>query len=142
MKIKFSTQLKLSVVILLIFASASASAQFNASLSGTVQDVTQAVIPGASVTLINDDTQATQTVISGATGTYQFNKLPPGSYTVKVVAKGFEQNMTSNVSVAAETPRSFNVTMQIGAEGQVVTVNADLTPTPSILRRQHRYDHR
>ena len=128
MKIKFSTQLKLSVVILLIFASASASAQFNASLSGTVQDVTQAVIPGASVTLINDDTQATQTVISGATGTYQFNKLPPGSYTVKVVAKGFEQNMTSNVSVAAETPRSFNVTMQIGAEGQVVTVNADLTP--------------
>jgi hypothetical protein len=115
-------------VALLLLASVSARAQFNASLSGMVQDNTQAVIPGATVTLTNNATQATQTVTSGDAGSYQFNELPPGSYTVKVTAKGFEQNTLSNVTVVAETPRNLNVTMQLGLESQTVTVNAESVP--------------
>jgi hypothetical protein len=115
-------------VALLLLASVSARAQFNASLSGTVQDNTQALIPGATVTLTNDATQATRTITSGGTGTYQFNELPPGSYTVKVTAKGFKQNTVSNVAVAAETPRSLNLTMQLGQESQEITVNGELAP--------------
>jgi len=115
-------------VALLLLAGVSARAQFSASLSGTVTDSTQAVIPGATVTITNDGTQATQKAISGDAGTYQFNELPPGIYTVSVAAKGFQQNTTSNVAVAAETPRNLNVTMQAGQESQSVTVNADAIP--------------
>ena len=111
-----------------LFAFVPANAQFNASLSGTVLDPSQAVIPGATVTLINDSTQVTQTATSGAEGTYQFSELPPGTYTVKVAAKGFQQNTTSNVAVAAETPRTLNITMATGAETTTVIVNADLVP--------------
>lgn len=85
----------LAAVVLLLFAAAPAQAQFNASLSGTVMDPTQAVIPGAIVTLTNEATQVTQTQTSGAAGTYQFNQLPPGNYTLATTAKGFQQNTTA-----------------------------------------------
>jgi hypothetical protein len=45
-----------------------------------------------------------------------------------VAAKGFQQNLQSNVSVAAETPRNLDVTLQAGQESQTVTVNADSQP--------------
>lgn len=128
MKIRFLKNIKHAGALFLLLASVSASAQFNASLSGTVQDGTQAVIPGAAVTLINNATQATRTVTSGGAGTYQFNELPPGTYTVKVTSNGFQQHTISNVAVAAETPRSLNITMQTGSTTQEVTVNGESVP--------------
>lgn len=128
MKIQFLARLKFAGAALLLLASLSGQAQFNASLSGTVLDPTQAVIPGATVILTNDGTKATQTVVSGDAGNYQFNELAPGTYTVKASAKGFQQSTVSNVAVAAETPRSLNLTMETGAETQSITVNADLVP--------------
>jgi Carboxypeptidase regulatory-like domain len=59
-------------VVLLLFSSFS-YAQFNASLSGTVADPTGAVIPGATVTLRSNATQAVRTATSGSQGTYQFS---------------------------------------------------------------------
>src|SRR5579875_1031064 len=123
----------------LVCAASAAHAQFNASLNGTVQDPTQAAIPNATITLINNGTQAKQTVTSGADGAFAFSELAPGDYTVQVTAAGFAKNTTSNVTVAAESPRSLTVTMQTGAETQTVNVNADTVPVlqttdPSIGR--------
>ena len=122
-----------------VCAASVGEAQFNASLNGTVQDPTQAAIPNATVTLINNGTQAKQTITSGADGAFAFGELPPGTYTVVVTAASFAKNTISNVSVVAETPRSLNVTMQTGAETQTVNVNADTIPVlqtsdPSIGR--------
>jgi len=128
MKIRFLARAAFAGAALLLLADVSANAQFGASLSGTVADSTQAIISGAKVTLTNNATQATQAVTSGAAGTYQFNELPPGVYTVTATAKGFQQNTVSNVAVAAETPRSLDLTMQLGQESQTVTVNADMAP--------------
>lgn len=128
MKIRFLKRTAFALAGLLLAAAIPASAQFSASLSGTVLDTTQAIIPSAKVTLTNNATHATQTVTSGTAGTYQFNELPPGIYTVTSTAKGFQQNTVSNVAVAAETPRSLDLTMEIGAETQTVNVNADAVP--------------
>jgi hypothetical protein len=125
---KLMAPVKFACIALLLLAGLSAKAQFNASLSGTVLDPTQAIIPGATVTITNVDTQASKTTTSGDAGTFQFTELPPGTYTVSVTAKGFQQNTVSNVAIAAETPRSLNVAMQIGQESQTFTVNADLAP--------------
>ncbi|HEY4379402.1 MAG TPA: carboxypeptidase regulatory-like domain-containing protein, partial [Acidobacteriaceae bacterium] len=128
MTIRSWARLTFAAAFFLLLASGSASAQFSASLSGTVLDPTQAVVPGATVVLTNDATHATQTVVSGDSGSYQFNSLPPGSYSVVVTAKGFQQTTVSNIAVAAETPRSLNLTVQQGAETQTVTVNGDFVP--------------
>jgi hypothetical protein len=103
-------------------------AQFGSSITGTVLDPTGAAIPGATVTLKNSATQVTQTAQSGATGTYRFGELPPGDYMVTVTAKGFGQNVQSNVALVAETPRNLDITLQTGQESQTVTVNADSIP--------------
>ena len=128
MNTRFSALVKFAGVLALLLAGVSAHAQFNASLSGTVLDPTQAVIPGATVTLIDNGTQVTKTSTSTASGTFQFSELPPGTYTIKVAATGFQQNTVSNVAVSAETPRSLNVTMQTGQASQEVTVNAESLP--------------
>jgi hypothetical protein len=125
---KMMAWIKTASAALILFACVSASAQFNASLSGTVLDPDQAVIPGTVITLTNDATQATKTVTSGDAGTYQFSELPPGKYTVKATAKGFQQNSVTNIDVAAETPRTLNLTMQAGTDSQTVNVNADEVP--------------
>jgi hypothetical protein len=93
-----------------------------------VLDPTKAVIPGATVTLTDNATQTAKTSTSSGDGTYQFNELPPGTYTLKATANGFQQNTVSNVTVAAETPRSLDITMQTGQETQTVNVNADSVP--------------
>jgi hypothetical protein len=115
-------------LILVALMGTAAHAQFNASLSGTVLDSTQAAIPNATVVLTNIATQATATAKSGGSGAFQFSQLPPGNYTVVVTAKGFQQNTTSNVAIAAETPRNLNVLLQPGSESSSVTVNGDAVP--------------
>ncbi len=116
------------VLVAALLLSPLAHAQFNASISGTVLDPTGAAIPGATVTLTNVETQAKQTSQSGGEGTYQFSSLGPGTYSINVSAKGFQQNAISNVAVAAETPRTLNLTLQTGVETQTVTVDADTQP--------------
>jgi len=126
---KFLRPLGFLLALIVLLAAGTASAQFNASLSGTVLDSTQAAIPGATVVLTNGATQAKHTVTSGAEGTFQFSELPPGTYSLTVTAKGFSQNAISNVEVAAETPRSLNVTLQTGQETTTVNVDANTQPT-------------
>jgi hypothetical protein len=107
----------------------AAHAQFGASLSGTVLDPSGLVIQGATVKLTNNATQITATVTTNDTGFYNFSELPPGDYSLVVTATNFKTNNTTDIELAAETPRSLNVNMETGsAQAQSVTVNADLTP--------------
>jgi hypothetical protein len=126
---KFLRSLGFVFAVILCLAAGTATAQFNAGLSGTVFDSTKAAIPGATVTLTNTQTQQSQTVKSGGTGSYQFNELTPGTYNLQVTANGFEQDMVSNISIVAESPRSVDVTLATGQESQTVTVNGDSLPT-------------
>jgi hypothetical protein len=118
----------LALALFALIFTGAAHAQFNASLSGTVQDSTQAAIPGATVTLTNTATQAVRTAHSGSTGTYQFSELPPGTYNLSVTAKGFQQNSLTGIGIVAETPRNIDVTMSLGQETQTVNVNANTEP--------------
>ncbi len=53
-------------------------AQFNASLQGTVQDPSGAVVPGAHVKFVNTGTQATQETTTNDQGFYRFNQIAAG----------------------------------------------------------------
>ena len=116
-----------ALVALLLFSSFS-YAQFNASLSGTVADPTGAVIPGATVTLRSNATQAVRTATSGSQGTYQFSELPPGDYSLTGAAKGFQGTSLDHINLVAETPRNIDLKLQIGASDQTVTVSANDVP--------------
>jgi outer membrane receptor protein involved in Fe transport len=119
----------LSLISFLTFlVTPSAYAQFSAQLSGTVTDATGAVIPNANVTLTDEATHVVRNAISTSAGSYSFQQLPPGSFTIEATAKGFKASTVSNVSVVAESHRDVDIKLEIGGAGETVTVNGDTAP--------------
>ncbi len=117
------------LAVLFLFLPIALHAQFSASLSGTVEDNTGAVIPNATLTLTQDATQAKKTTTASGEGSYRFNELAPGSYTLNVSAPGFKPSTTTGVMVSAETPRGVDVHLDAGpATSSSVTVNANTLP--------------
>jgi hypothetical protein len=121
--VKFLSTLSL----LLLCLALPASAQFDASVSGSVLDPTGAVIPGAAVTLTNTATNQVQTTTSSDAGFYRFGSLALGSYNVDVAIKGFVKNSLT-VALNSQTPRDLNITLTPGSSGDTVTVTADQLP--------------
>ena len=70
-------------------------------LVGTVSDNTGAVIPGATITVVNVGTQAKRTVTSNEQGEYSFALLPPGDYTLDVSALGFKSYSVTKIALSA-----------------------------------------
>jgi hypothetical protein len=115
----------LLAVMLLLLAMPALHAQTTAQISGLVTDATGAVIPGATVTLVNEATQDTRVVKSNGDGLYSFPALLPSSYTIKVTAKGFEPKDLTGLILHAGDERAVPVfALTVGSESQTVTVQA------------------
>ncbi len=109
---------------LLFFAATTFSmAQATTSLNGRVTDRTGAVIPGASVKLTLQATGAARENKTDESGQYQFSQLVPGSYTLVVSASGFATNRRTNMDLLVSQPATVNVTLQLAAVAEQVTVN-------------------
>jgi Carboxypeptidase regulatory-like domain len=101
------------------------NAQFNASLSGTVQDPSGAIVPGASVVLTNVGSQKVLTITTGSDGSYHFNELPPAHYKLVVTAAGFKATTFEDISLDGQAPRNVDVKLATGGNTETVTVNSD-----------------
>jgi len=93
------------------------------SVQGTVTDEKGAVIVGATVRVFNTTSKFDQTVTTDQTGTYKINNVPFNTYTVHVIADGFQENDTQ-VDVHSALPASNNVTLKVGEASLTVDVNA------------------
>src|SRR5262249_48640606 len=83
-----------SVLGLLLAFSASPFAQTgNAQLGGVVQDPSQALIPGVTITAKNVDTGVTLTQLTNESGVYSFPVLPPGTYEISAELSGFKKSV-------------------------------------------------
>ena len=84
-------RLRLFVAALLMLSALPAFAQkFTEAIRGTVTDTSNAVIAGAKVTLKNEETGLTRSMVTNADGNYSFADLPVGSYRVEVEFTGFK----------------------------------------------------
>src|SRR5258705_4662693 len=88
------------------FSTSAAHAQFRTSIQGTVTDPAGAVIPGATLTLTDTDTNHVLTATSNASGVYNFNALPPDHYNLTVSAKDFKQRVLHDVHLIPEQPNA------------------------------------
>ena len=95
-----------------------------ADILGTVTDATGAVIPNATVTVVNLDTHDQRTATTNGSGDYQFTLLPVGRYTVTVKETGFKTASTSNLAVEAGDRARSDVKLETGGESETVTVEA------------------
>jgi hypothetical protein len=100
-----------------LFAQVSTS-----RLTGTVQDSSGAVVAGATVTLRNEGTGATRAVNSSENGSYTFDAIPTGLYTVEVEARGFKKTVLRNNEVRIGQPTTVNATVDVGQVTETVEV--------------------
>ena len=112
------------VAMLLWCAAPALHAQFRTSIQGVVTDPTGAVIPGATLTLTDNGTNAKQVRTSDDSGVYNFNALPPDSFTLVVTKDGFQEKKLVNLQLNPEQANAINVEMTPGTATQTVTVNA------------------
>lgn len=106
----------------------TAQAQYRASIQGVVTDPTGAVIPGAKLTLTDTGTNETQVRTSDANGIYNFNALPPDTFTLVVEKEGFQKKELDALQLIPEQPNAINVVMAVGASTATVTVDASAAP--------------
>ncbi len=118
----------LSVACLFALALQSAprlAAQIAAGgLTGTVKDASGAVVVDAQVTLTNNQTGVVQTTHSTSTGTYVFESLPVGTYTLRAARAGFQDVVINGIEVHIQVVLTEDVALTVGSEQQEVTVTA------------------
>lgn len=96
-------------------------------LAGTVLDASGAVLPGATITLVNLQTNETRTVVSTGTGAFLFSQLQPGLYKVAVELTGFKTATFTNVQVNVGQEYSITAKLEVGGVSETVEVTAGTT---------------
>lgn len=112
-----------------IFATQAARAQNIAgSVSGLVQDPQGAVVPGAKVTLVNEEqgTASARTVFTGPEGAFAFSPVLAGKYTLNVEAMGFKKYSQSGITLDVSQRLGLPpIGLEVGLTGESVTVEAN-----------------
>jgi hypothetical protein len=115
------------VVILEIFFSVPSSAQVaGATLSGTIKDLSGAVVPLAKVVIKNVATGVTTEVATNSEGFYTAANLLPGDYEVTISATGFNTERRTGILLTVGMEQVFDLSLHVGsATTQVVVVTAE-----------------
>lgn len=111
------------VAISVLSAIAVAQSEISGDIQGVVSDPSGAIVPGAAVTMKNNNTGATQTVTTNGSGAYRFALLPPGSYTVSASAKGF-QAVSNATQVNVGQATTLNLKLPVGGSSQTIEVTS------------------
>jgi len=94
------------------------------TVSGVVTDPNGAVVPGATVTITNSETQQSVVTTTSSEGRYTSPVLTSGTYTVKVDSSGFKSTVLTNLSVRSSSASRGNIRLEVGSVQEVVTITA------------------
>src|SRR6202167_6206066 len=102
MKMRTVRSLLLAGLFLAIGIILMPSSQAQQTLGGitrTVTDTSGAVISGAAITLVGNETKLNRTQTSSSTGSYTFVNLPIGTYTLTFTQQGFQSQNVPSIAV-------------------------------------------
>lgn len=94
------------------------------SIVGTVTDVSNAVVPMASVTITNVETGVTRTTTTNDQGAYNIPTVQNGTYNIEVKKEGFRTTRRERVAVSVDTVARVDVQVSIGQVSESITVAA------------------
>src|ERR1700730_11106576 len=121
--------LKRSALVLSLFAATAflfvpnaRAQQTLGGITGTVTDSSGAVISGATVTLIGDQTKLNRSQTTSSTGAYSFVNLPLGTYTLSFTQQGFQSQNIPSIQVQANRTATVNAELKIGNVSESITV--------------------
>jgi hypothetical protein len=120
-------QLDLLCILALVFTMAlvpaiMAQSASTATIVGQVLDPQGAVVPNANITATNPATGVGRSVVTTSTGNYTIPNLPPGTYNVKVEAKGFALGEAKNVILNVGDQRDLGFKLRVAGSSESVEV--------------------
>ncbi len=115
----------LAFTLLLLGTRTHAQTSFTGALTGIVTDPSGAIVPGATVRVINVATGDSHSFVSQTNGSYLAPFLAPGAYRVEVSKNGFKTVNLTGISIAVTETSTLNVTLEIGEVSQNVTVTTE-----------------
>ena len=113
-------------ILLIALLATLAFAQDSATVSGTVVDQANFVVPDAKITLLDVGRGAIRHTVADPAGFYIFSSLTPGLYSVEVTKKGFNTLRVERLRLGVRDRKTLILELQVApAEPTVVTITAE-----------------
>ncbi|MGH9672826.1 MAG: TonB-dependent receptor domain-containing protein [Bryobacteraceae bacterium] len=134
-----STHIAIACAVLAFWSTLARAQVTTATFYGIVNDPAAAVVPGATVALTNEGTQATLTQTTDAAGEFVFHFVPIGRYTLRIEAQGFKTAVNTGIALAAgqSIRRTFQLELGAVAERVEVTTQTPMVNTVSSEQREN-----
>jgi hypothetical protein len=113
----------------MFYSPVAVMAAANGSVSGTLKDPSGAVVPGATITLVNTAIKSKYKVLSNGQGFYSFPTLPVGHYDLTIEASGFTTRTKKNLSI--DTDATLQVDASLALAQRLDTVNVEAAEVAS-----------
>jgi outer membrane receptor protein involved in Fe transport len=110
---------------LLLLPAAAVPQAIYGTLTGTIADTTGGGVPGATVTITNEDTGLELSGVTDATGVYTIRNITGGTYTMKAALQGFKEFVQTGIPVTAGAIVRINGRLEVGALTETVTVTTE-----------------
>jgi carboxypeptidase family protein len=124
------------VLAMLVTAASLAAQSTTGSIQGTVKDNQEAVVPGATVTIRNVQTNAVRSATTDANGAYRFLNLPIGNYELTAELAGFAKYVRDGITVSLNQDAVVEVQIHPATISESIQVTADApllnTTTPEV----------
>jgi hypothetical protein len=106
-------------------ARAFGQGETTSAIVGEVTDSTGAVVPGASITITNQETGLKRSARTDDAGRFNFPQLKPGTYSVKVEAQGFQPKQNNDVVSGLGQKQTVNFTLNVAQSNESVEVSGE-----------------
>jgi hypothetical protein len=124
--LKFRSRSRLLAAALLLATAGAVTAQeFRATVRGRVVDSSQGALPGATVNVVNQDTNEVATATTNNEGSYTVPFLRPGRYTLTVEMSGFQTYTRRDMTLQVGQTADINVTLGVAGVAEQVNVTSE-----------------
>ena len=112
-------------VACLLPVKALAQGETTSAIIGEVKDATNAVVPGAMVTITSHETGLKRSARTDNAGRFNFPQLKPGTYSVRAEAHGFDPGQDDNVVAGLGQKQTVDFTLKVARSSETVEVSSE-----------------
>jgi hypothetical protein len=123
--VRFFVSATVAFAVLIPTTSVVTAQTITGSVRGTVTDSTGAVVPKATLTAANEATGVRTTTTSHEDGSYNFQFLPIGSYTISATATGFQTSQVGPMNLEIDQIAKIDFKLKVGSPSETVDVSAE-----------------
>ena len=113
---------KFLFTVLSLVSVAFAQTTGTATVVGSVTDNTGAIVPGATINLVNNETKFSYNGVTNAEGGYYVPNLSPGTYILTIQAQGFKRYVREGVILRTSEQPRIDVQLEVGAVTESINV--------------------